>query len=87
MTIMASASRAVQEPAALPTLVTGPGCGSAFADRTHAKRRRVCATREEQAEEFVKWAVENFVNYFLALRLRMSVLGTPFRQRKRWTAV
>jgi hypothetical protein len=45
MAIMASASRAVQEPAALPIPVTGPGRGSAFTDRTHAKQRHGCATR------------------------------------------
>ena len=45
MTIMASASRAVQEPVALPIPVTGPGSGPAFTSRTHAKQRHVCATR------------------------------------------
>gem|GEM_PF-1186461 len=39
MTIMASASRAVQRPAALAIPVTGPGSGWAFTDRTHAKQR------------------------------------------------
>jgi hypothetical protein len=43
MTVTASsASRSVEEPAALPIPVTGPGSGSAFIDRTHAKRRHVC---------------------------------------------
>ncbi len=45
MTIMASASRVVQEPAALAIPVTGPGSGWAFTDRTHAKQPHVCATR------------------------------------------
>jgi hypothetical protein len=45
MTIMASASRAVQEPAGLLIPVTGPGSGWAFTDRTHAKQRHVSATR------------------------------------------
>lgn len=45
MTIMASASRAVQEPAALAIPLTGPGSGGAFTDPTHAKQRHVCANR------------------------------------------
>lgn len=45
MAIMASASRAVQGPMALPIPVTGPGSGSSVTDRTHAKDRHVCATR------------------------------------------
>lgn len=48
MTIMVSASRAVQEPAALPIPVTGHGSGSAFIDRIHAKPRHVCATRRSR---------------------------------------
>ena len=44
MTIMASASRAVQEPAALAIPVNGPGSGWAFTDRTPAKQRHVCAS-------------------------------------------
>jgi hypothetical protein len=34
----------VQEPAALPIPVTGPGSGSAFTNGTHAKRRHRCAS-------------------------------------------
>ncbi len=44
MTITTSACRAVQEPAALAIPVTGPGSGWAVTDRTHAKRRPICAT-------------------------------------------
>ena len=51
MTIMASASRAVQEPAALAIAGgTGPGSGWAFTDRTPAEQRHVCATRESESE-------------------------------------
>ncbi len=45
MTIKASASRVVQEPAALAIPVTRPGSGRAFTDRIHAKQRHGCATR------------------------------------------
>jgi hypothetical protein len=44
LTIRASASRAVQEPAALPIAVAGPASGWAFTARTHAKQRQVCAS-------------------------------------------
>ena len=44
MTIMASASRAVQEPAAFAIPVTGPGSGWAFTDRTPATQRDGCST-------------------------------------------
>jgi len=47
MTIMASASCAVQEQAALPIPVTGPGSGAAFTDRTPAKQQHVCAHPRE----------------------------------------
>jgi hypothetical protein len=45
--MMEAASRAVQEPAALAIPVDGSrfGPGWAFTDRTHAKRRHICATR------------------------------------------
>jgi hypothetical protein len=46
--IMASASRAFQEPAALPVPLTGSGSGSGFIDRTHAQQRQACATRRER---------------------------------------
>ncbi len=46
MTILASASRTVQESAALAIAgATGPGSGWAFTDRAHAKQRHVCANR------------------------------------------
>ena len=55
MTIMASASRAVQEPAALAIAGgTGPGSGWAFTDRTHAKQRHVCATRQERIYPLIR---------------------------------
>ncbi len=48
MTTMASAPRAVQDPAASPIPVTRPASGSAFTDRPHAKQRYVCVTRDAQ---------------------------------------
>ncbi len=45
MTMTPSASRTVQEQAALATAGgTEPRSGWAFTDRTHAKQRHVCAT-------------------------------------------
>jgi hypothetical protein len=59
MPIMAWASRAVQEPAALAIPLTGPGSGWAFTDRTYAKQRHVCATRRDSSWGHLHYCYQN----------------------------
>jgi hypothetical protein len=59
MTIMASASRAVQEPAALAIPVTGLRSGWAFTERIPAKQRLGGATRESESERITTESLGN----------------------------
>ena len=95
MTIMTSASRAVQEPAASPIQVTGPGSGSAFSDRTYAKQRHACHPRPArcfssalaevpapapQAEGTVKGRQHFVAAFILQLTARALYESSPARR-------